>query len=114
MVDGRDVTAAFAKRSNGRVQGVVTGLKVGDNVLTASLPNATGARLTLSNYPIGGPVFAGAQQYEPLSDSVRTALSAAVRDDRTPPKRRNGPPRARCDALDPPARAGAGLNYRTI
>ncbi len=32
------------------------------------------------------PAFAGAQQYEPLSDSVRTALSAAVRDDRTPPE----------------------------
>jgi len=30
--------------------------------------------------------LAGAQQYEPLSDSVRTALSAAVRDDRTPPE----------------------------
>ncbi len=32
------------------------------------------------------PALAGAQQYEPLSDSVRTALSAAVRDDRTPPE----------------------------
>jgi soluble lytic murein transglycosylase-like protein len=30
--------------------------------------------------------LAGAQQYEPLSDSVRTALSAAVREDRTPPE----------------------------
>jgi soluble lytic murein transglycosylase-like protein len=30
--------------------------------------------------------LAGAQQYEPLSDSVRTALSSAVRDDRTPPE----------------------------
>lgn len=28
----------------------------------------------------------GAQQYEPLSDSVRTALAAAVRADRTPPE----------------------------
>ncbi|MBL8383695.1 MAG: lytic transglycosylase domain-containing protein [Burkholderiales bacterium] len=32
------------------------------------------------------PVSAGAQQYEPLSDAVRTALSAAVRADRTPPE----------------------------
>ena len=30
--------------------------------------------------------FAGAQQYEPLADSVRTALSAAVAGDRTPPE----------------------------
>ncbi len=28
----------------------------------------------------------GAQEYEPLSDSVRTALAAAVRSDRTPPE----------------------------
>jgi hypothetical protein len=31
---------------------------------------------------------AGAQQYEPLADSVRTALSAAVSGDRTPPEPR--------------------------
>ena len=30
--------------------------------------------------------FGGAQQYEPLSDSVRTALSAVVAADRTPPE----------------------------
>ena len=30
--------------------------------------------------------WSGAQQYEPLTDSVRTALSAAVRADRTPPE----------------------------
>ena len=33
-------------------------------------------------------VFAGAQQYEPLADSVRTALALAVSGDRTPPEPR--------------------------
>ena len=32
--------------------------------------------------------WAGAQQYEPLADSVRTALTQAVRADRTPPEPR--------------------------
>lgn len=31
---------------------------------------------------------AGAQQYEPMSDTVRTALAAAVAEDRTPPEPR--------------------------
>src|SRR5437762_1452160 len=34
-VDGRDVTAAFALRGNGRFMGLVTGLKVGASVLSA-------------------------------------------------------------------------------
>lgn len=57
----RDVTAAFARRGNGRVLGVVTGLALGDNVLTAKLPDGSGAQLTLTNHPIGGPVMAGPQ-----------------------------------------------------
>jgi hypothetical protein len=60
-VDGRDVTAAFAVRADGRFSGLVTGLRDGANVLTASLPNGTGARLTVTSHPRGGPVFAGPQ-----------------------------------------------------
>jgi hypothetical protein len=56
-VDGRDVTGAFA----GGLTGLVTGLKDGDNVLTARLPDGRGARITIVNHPIGGPVFAGPQ-----------------------------------------------------
>ncbi len=33
---------------------------------------------------LAGPVWAGAQQYEPLADSVRAALHAAVSDSRPP------------------------------
>src|SRR4051794_31578103 len=59
-VDGRDVTGAFSAR-NGRLEGLVTGLENGDNVLTARLPDGRGARITIVNHPIGGPVFAGPQ-----------------------------------------------------
>jgi hypothetical protein len=60
-VGGRDVTSAFAARSDGRFEGLVTGLAVGQNVLSARLPDGRGARITITNHPTGGPVFAGPQ-----------------------------------------------------
>lgn len=60
-LDGRDVTSQFALRPNGRYMGLVTGLAERANVLTARLPNGRGARITITNYPNGGPIFAGEQ-----------------------------------------------------
>lgn len=61
--DGRDVTAAFAAREGG-VDGVLTGLSEGRNVISAVLADGRSASITLTNHPIGGPVFSG-QQIEP-------------------------------------------------
>jgi hypothetical protein len=58
-VDGRDVTGAFAPRSNGRVIGRVEGLALGPNVLTAR-GGGRGSRITLTNYPISGTILSGA------------------------------------------------------
>jgi hypothetical protein len=60
-VDGRDVTGAFAIRPSGRLEGLVTGLRVGANVLTVRAADGTGKRITITNHPIGGPVFSGPQ-----------------------------------------------------
>ena len=60
-VDGRDVSEAFAVRADGRLLGLVEGLKVGRNVVTARLPNGRGARLTITNHPSGGPILFGPQ-----------------------------------------------------
>jgi len=60
-VDGRDVTAAFGVRPNRRYIGLVTGLAERANVLTARAPDGSGASITITNHPIGGPVFAGFQ-----------------------------------------------------
>ena len=57
----RDVTAAFAERPNGEIEGVVRGLRVGTNELTARLPDGRGAWLTITNHPRGGPIFSGPQ-----------------------------------------------------
>ncbi|MDQ4113985.1 MAG: DUF6351 family protein, partial [Actinomycetota bacterium] len=59
-VAGRNLTSAFAVRSDGRLLGLVTGLAVGENVLTARGP-AGGVHMTITNHPIGGPMFAGPQ-----------------------------------------------------
>ena len=60
-IGGRDVTTAFARRANGRIQGLVRGLANGPNVLTARDSSGRGAQLTIVNHPIGGPVIAGPQ-----------------------------------------------------
>ena len=60
-VGGRDVTSAFAMRLNGRILGVITGLANGDNVVVVSHIGSVAAQLTITNHPIGGPVFTGTQ-----------------------------------------------------
>ena len=66
-VNGTDATAAFAVRENGRFMGVVEGLADGGNDVQVFVDPASGATfrprasLTITNHPIGGPVFSGAQ-----------------------------------------------------
>jgi hypothetical protein len=56
-----DVSDQVQLRDNGRIMGLVTGLAEGDNLLTARLPDGRGASITITNHPIGGPVFSGPQ-----------------------------------------------------
>jgi hypothetical protein len=55
-LNGADISSAFAMRPNGRFMGLVTGLALGANELVAA-----GQRITITNHPIGGPVFSGPQ-----------------------------------------------------
>ena len=71
----RNITREFAIRPNGRYEGLVTGLQLGHNVLTATLPNGSGARITITDHPNGGPVFSG-PQIEPWI-CQKTAVDAA-------------------------------------
>jgi hypothetical protein len=70
-VDGRDVTGAFAVRAGGRFYGLVSDLPLGSSVLRAKVPNGPGARITITNHPIGGPVISG-EQVQPWSCSTAT------------------------------------------
>jgi hypothetical protein len=60
-VDGRDVTSAFAVRPDGRYEGLITGLALGVNDVMATMRQGPTVHLTITNHPIGGPVFAGPQ-----------------------------------------------------
>lgn len=57
----RNVTRKFARRRNGRYEGLLTGLRKGRNVLRATLRDGARSRVTIINHPIGGPLFSGPQ-----------------------------------------------------
>src|SRR5947209_6666212 len=56
-----DVTSDFAQRPNGSYEGLVSGLAVGSNTLSAQAPGTTSGQATITNHAIGGPVFSGPQ-----------------------------------------------------
>lgn len=60
-LNGVDVSKTFKSHGDAkRVSGLVTGLKNGDNLLEVSPRNsATKASLTLTNWPISGPIISG-------------------------------------------------------
>ena len=57
---GEDVTDRFRVRRNGRFQGLLKGLVLGDNEVRARAPGYAGATV-ITNHPNGGPVFSGPQ-----------------------------------------------------
>jgi hypothetical protein len=72
-LNGVDVKPAFAIRPNGRFMGLLTGLKDGDNLLTVRVGGA-GRQITITDHPIGGPVFSGGEQLAPWI-CARTAVT---------------------------------------
>jgi len=62
-VNGTDATGRLKADASGRsLTGLVTGLALGSNALTASAPKQSSAKLTVVNHPITGPLFSGAQE----------------------------------------------------
>ena len=77
-VDGRDVTASFGVRDGGRIIGLVDGLALGRNVVTATLGDGSGARIALDNHPVGGPAFSGPHLTPWLCTTGREGLGDPV------------------------------------
>jgi hypothetical protein len=77
-LDGTDITSMFTTGSDGRTIGLVTGLKNGANTITATSTTGTfiGAKLVITNHPIGGPVLL-ASQAGPWVCATPTAIAAA-------------------------------------
>jgi hypothetical protein len=61
VLNGRDISSSFATRPDGSFSSLVTGLENGKNILTARGPDGRGRKITITNHPIGGPIFAGPQ-----------------------------------------------------
>jgi uncharacterized tannase-like protein DUF6351 len=57
----RDVTNVFGIRPSGRFEGVVSGLALGPNALSARISGRPATQITITNHPNGGPVFSGPQ-----------------------------------------------------
>ena len=77
-VDGALVPpGTFVLRSDGRIYGLLTGLKNGDNVLAVRTP-AGGAKITITNHPISGPVFSGGAQIQPWICATKASTSVTV------------------------------------
>ncbi len=57
----KKITKDFAFRQDGRFEGLVTGLKLGSNLLQATLRSAWATRITLIDHPSSGPLFSGPQ-----------------------------------------------------
>ena len=82
-LNGTLINNTFAVRPNGRYQGLVMGLNNGDNLLTVRTAQG-GAKITITNHPIGGSVFSGAQVQPwicatptPVAESGNTPASNA-------------------------------------
>ena len=65
-LNGRDITRRFRADSRTTLTGLVSGLRVGKNTLEAVVSDRghrrTSERLTLTNYPITGPMISGPHQ----------------------------------------------------
>ncbi|WP_446686743.1 DUF6351 family protein [Phytoactinopolyspora halotolerans] len=71
-VNGRDVTGDLAADEEAHtLTGVVTGLNVGDNVLTAASADGRRSTLTLVNHAAEGPVFSGPHQQPFACETTR-------------------------------------------
>jgi Tannase-like family of unknown function (DUF6351) len=82
VLNGRDVTPAFARASDGKLTALLSGLQLGKNALVADLQlpgdsfMAATSTLEITNYPRSGPMFSGPQQ-QPFTCQTDTFLLPA-------------------------------------
>lgn len=86
-LDGRDITHDFRHTSTGRFVGLVSGLREGDNELTAHLSKNVGATITLTNHSKQGPVIAGKQLLPWICETEDSGLGPSNSPDCVAPTR---------------------------
>jgi len=75
-LNGRDIRHEFAVRADGRFLALLKGLSIGKNKLVASVRGQEAQRLTITNYPIGGPIFSGPQVQPWICSTVEAGLGS--------------------------------------
>ncbi len=73
--DGQDVTSSFQVQSDGSLLGLVTGLKIGRNLLVASAHGKFASSLDVIDHSVNGPVFSGKQQLPYLCQTTSFGLA---------------------------------------
>ena len=86
VLNGRTVNVAFKEVSDG-LEGVLTGLRLGDNLLEVKHRNANVRdAINLTNWPITGPMFTGPQQTPFVCTTNQSAVGRQpLPDSATPP-----------------------------
>jgi hypothetical protein len=82
--NGEDVSSAFSAPDDGEAGGVVTGLVVGANDVTATASGPAGTRtatLEVINHPITGPVISGPHQVPFTCETEQAGLGEPLDDD---------------------------------
>jgi hypothetical protein len=87
-VNGEEVTDSFAQRPGGRLLGLLEALRLGDNDVLARVGGrGAAARLTITNHPVQGPVFAGPQVQPWICATEQNGLGPAADDACSAPTR---------------------------
>jgi len=95
-VGTKDVTSAFARRADGRITGLVTGLADGDNIISAQMDRTKLAQLTVTNSPRSGPITSGAQ-IKPFYCATPTPQVVSGDTPATPASGLSGSPDVNCN-----------------
>lgn len=74
-LNGADITDRFRPDPNGAgLVGLVSGLRLGDNALAVARGGTGAGKTTLRNFPISGPIFAGAHEEPFLCETDKFKL----------------------------------------
>lgn len=74
-LNGKDVTSAFVMQADGSYMGLVSGMQLGSNTVSARFSNGSSSSYTINNSPHGGPVISG-PQLQPWTCKNAAAMDA--------------------------------------
>lgn len=75
QLNGVDVTDKFvADAATGKLRGLLAGLKLGANTLTAVVANQAAGKLDLQDFPASGPIFSGTRQSPWVCETAASGL----------------------------------------